>query len=401
MIGKLIKDYRMNNVKDNPYGKYNGNELDYILEVLDSENMDRKSNPYVNRFEEKFSEVFKSKYSIAHNSGTSTLHSCLVALGVEPGDEVISPAHTVIMNSFVTLYMGATPVYVDIDPDTFNMCPKDLDRKITSKTKAIQVVHMHGNPSDMIEIMKIAKNNNAEIIPIDSEHSALFQLIGNEPKENIRRLYITASGGPFFNKKRKDLKNVQPKDALKHPTWNMGEKISIDSATMMNKAIEIIEASIMFDINHKMITPVVNLDSHIHGIAEFVDGSYSISGSFNDMKIPISYSLNYPLRQNKRNYQFKIDKKIELIPIKESAYEAISIARKAMEIGGTMPTIMNAANSVAVRQFLKKEIAFLDIYKVIKKTMKNSFPEYNSSLKEILKINKTASEDAFNICNRL
>ncbi len=251
------------------------------------------------------------------------------------------------------------------------------------------------------QIMKIAKNNNAEIIPIDSEHSALFQLIGNEPKENIRRLYITASGGPFFNKKRKDLKNVQPKDALKHPTWNMGEKISIDSATMMNKAIEIIEASIMFDINHKMITPVVNLDSHIHGIAEFVDGSYSISGSFNDMKIPISYSLNYPLRQNKRNYQFKIDKKIELIPIKESAYEAISIARKAMGIGGTMPTIMNAANSVAVRQFLKKEIAFLDIYKVIKKTMKNSFPEYNSSLKEILKINKTASEDAFNICNRL
>ena len=251
------------------------------------------------------------------------------------------------------------------------------------------------------QIMKIAKNNNAEIIPIDSEHSALFQLIGNEPKGNIRRLYITASGGPFFNKKRKDLKNVQPKDALKHPTWNMGEKISIDSATMMNKAIEIIEASIMFDINHKMITPVVNLDSHIHGIAEFVDGSYSISGSFNDMKIPISYSLNYPLRQNKRNYKFKIDKKIELIPIKESAYEAISIARKAMEIGGTMPTIMNAANSVAVSQFLKKEIAFLDIYKVIKKTMKNSFPEYNSSLKEILKINKTASEDAFNICNRL
>ena len=142
------------------------------------------------------------------------------------------------------------------------------------------------------QIMKIAKNINAEIIPIDSEHSALFQLIGNEPKENIRRLYITASGGPFFNKKRKDLKNVQPKDALKHPTWNMGEKISIDSATMMNKAIEIIEASIMFDINHKMITPVVNLDSHIHGIAEFVDGSYSISGSFNDMKIPSSYSLN-------------------------------------------------------------------------------------------------------------
>ena len=164
MTGKLIKGYRMNNIKDNPYGKYNGKELDYILEVLDSENMNRKVNPYVNRFEKKFSEVFQSKYAIAHNSGTSTLHSCLVAVGVGEGDEVISPAHTVIMNSFVTLYMNAVPVYVDIDPDTFNMCPKDLESKITNKTKAIQVVHMHGNPSDMIEIMKIDKKHNIPVI---------------------------------------------------------------------------------------------------------------------------------------------------------------------------------------------------------------------------------------------
>jgi|TARA_R110000822_G_scaffold53158_2_gene137186 perosamine synthetase len=177
MIGKLIKVYKMSDIKDNPYGKYNGNELDYVLEVLDSENMDRKSNPYVNRFENKFSQIFKSKYSIAHNSGTSTLHSCLVAAGVECGDEVISPAHTVIMNSFVTLHMGATPVYVDIDPDTFNMCPKDLERKITSKTKAIQVVHMHGNPSDMVQIMKIAKKHNIPVIE-DSAQCVLGYIYG-------------------------------------------------------------------------------------------------------------------------------------------------------------------------------------------------------------------------------
>ena len=151
-------------VKNNPNGKYNGNELDYILEVLDSENMERKSNPYVNRFEKKFGEVFKSKYSIAHNSGTSTLHSCLVAAEVKPGDEVISPAHTVIMNSFVTLYMNAVPVYIDIDPYTFNMDPEDLERKISKKTKAIQVVHMHGNPADMISIMEIAKQYNIPVI---------------------------------------------------------------------------------------------------------------------------------------------------------------------------------------------------------------------------------------------
>jgi len=156
---QLAKD-----IKNNPNGKYNGNELDYILEVLDSENMERKSNPYVNRFEKKFGKVFESKYSIAHNSGTSTLHSCLVAAGVKPGDEVISPAHTVIMNSFVTLYMNAVPVYVDIDPDTFNMDPEDLERKITKKTKAIQVVHMHGNPSDMNLIMNIAKEHNIPVI---------------------------------------------------------------------------------------------------------------------------------------------------------------------------------------------------------------------------------------------
>ena len=164
-------------IKDNPYGKYNGNELDYVLDVLDSEDMDRKSNPYVNRFEKKFGKVFKSKYSIAHNSGTSTLHSCLVAAGVECGDEVISPAHTVIMNSFVTLHMGAIPVYVDIDPDTFNMCPKDLEKKITSKTKAIQVVHMHGNPSDMVEIMKIAKKYNIPVIE-DSAQCVLGYIDG-------------------------------------------------------------------------------------------------------------------------------------------------------------------------------------------------------------------------------
>ena len=167
----------MNNIKENPHGKYNGNELDYVLEVLDSENMERKSNPYVNRFEKKFSEVFQSKYSIAHNSGTSTLHSCLFALGVRKGDEVISPAHTVIMNSFVTLHVGALPVYVDIDSDTFNMCPIDLEKKITDKTKAIQAVHMHGNPSDMVEIMRIAEKHNIPVIE-DSAQCVLGYIDG-------------------------------------------------------------------------------------------------------------------------------------------------------------------------------------------------------------------------------
>ncbi len=251
------------------------------------------------------------------------------------------------------------------------------------------------------EISRISKKFSGEIIPIDSEHSALFQLIKNEPKENIRKLYITASGGPFFNKKNSELKNVQPKDALKHPTWNMGKKISIDSATMMNKAIEIIEASIMFDLPGKIVSPVINLESHIHAVVEFVDGNYMISGSHNDMRIPISYSLNYPFRYTNNSFRFKPSKTIELIPIKEKDYKAIQLARKAIRIGGSMPTVMNAANSVAVGEFLNNKIKFLDILKIIEKTMEKHSPKFKYSLKEILKINVVASKDAFDIVNKL
>ena len=146
------------------------------------------------------------------------------------------------------------------------------------------------------KINDTAKKYSGEIIPIDSEHSGLFQLIKNENINNIKKLYLTASGGPFFGRKMKELLNVTPKEALNHPTWSMGRKISIDSATMMNKAIEIIEASIMFNIPHNKILPIINKKSHIHSIVEFIDGNIMFSGSENDMKIPIGYSLSYPSR---------------------------------------------------------------------------------------------------------
>ena len=174
MMNKIEKKINKILSKDN---KYNGNELEYVLQVLDSEDMGRKQVPFVQRLESKFCEVFGSKYAIAHNSGTSTLHTCLVAAGIGPDDEVISPAHTVIMNSFVTLHQGATTVYVDVDPETFNMCPVDLERKITDKTKAIQVVHMHGNPADMERIMEIARHHNIPVIE-DSAQCVLGKING-------------------------------------------------------------------------------------------------------------------------------------------------------------------------------------------------------------------------------
>ncbi|UCF13663.1 MAG: DegT/DnrJ/EryC1/StrS family aminotransferase [Thermoplasmatales archaeon] len=154
----------MNDLKSDSYGKYNGNELEYVSRVLDSEDIENKKNPWVKRFEKAFTEKFNRKYAIAHNSGTSTLHTCLAAAGVGAWDEVISPAQTVIMNSFAILYQNAIPVYADIDRDTFNIDPIDIERKITKRTKAIIAVHMHGLSADMDPIMEIARKNNLFVI---------------------------------------------------------------------------------------------------------------------------------------------------------------------------------------------------------------------------------------------
>ena len=250
------------------------------------------------------------------------------------------------------------------------------------------------------QIMDLAKKHKGEIIPIDSEHSGLFQILRNESSESINKVYITASGGPFYGKKPKELKSVTPDEALKHPTWNMGKKISIDSATMMNKAIEIIEASIIFNLPSEKIVPIINKESHIHAIVEFVDGNVAFSGSLNDMKIPISYSLSYPSRMRISSINPKVDRNIDLIKVNEKSYKAFVLARKAMRIGGSLPTVMNAANTVAVEEFLSGNIRFLDIYKIIEKTMSNHNTKKDYSLKQILHINGIAQEYAYNIIKK-
>tara|TARA_B100001996_G_C18663969_1_gene594179 strand:- start:807 stop:1955 length:1149 start_codon:yes stop_codon:yes gene_type:complete len=250
------------------------------------------------------------------------------------------------------------------------------------------------------EILKIAKKYSGEIIPIDSEHSGLFQIINNEPESNIKAIYLTASGGPFYGKKMKDLKDVTPEQALKHPTWSMGKKISIDSATMMNKAIEIIEASLMFNIPHEKIYPIINKKSHIHSIVEFIDGNILFSGSENDMKIPIGYSLDYPKRIQSKKEKFINYKNIELIKINENNYSAFKLARKAMNLGGSMPAVMNAANGVAVESFLNRQLKFNDILKVVEQTMNEHKIVHKINLKKIIQINEMAKKSAYNIINK-
>lgn len=250
-------------------------------------------------------------------------------------------------------------------------------------------------------ITKIAEKYNGEILPIDSEHSGLFQLIQSEPTQNIRRVFLTASGGPFYGKSIKELKNVTPKQALKHPTWSMGEKISIDSATMMNKAIEIIEASIIFKIPHEKIFPILNKKSHIHAIVEYIDGNIAFSGSQNNMEIPIAYSLNFPARLNMPEYNLSQIKNIELAKIDEKKHKAFSLARRALNLGGSMPAVMNAANSIAVENFLKKKIKFTEILNVVDKVMLRHKVIKKFNLKKIIEINEIASKEAYNVISEL
>lgn len=221
-------------------------------------------------------------------------------------------------------------------------------------------------------IMKEAKENNAFIIPLDSEHCSLFQIIKNEEHSYIKKVYITASGGPFLNKTREELERVTVKEALAHPVWSMGNKISIDSATMMNKAFEIIEARWLFDLDPEKIDVLIHPQSLVHSLVEFIDGTVKSVMFAPDMKIPIFYSLNYPKR-----YFFKKANRLNLEGIGELSFlkvdidkfPAIQLAYDVLKEKGTLPAVMVSANDVAVYAFLKGEIKFTEITKVVYRTV--------------------------------
>jgi len=217
-------------------------------------------------------------------------------------------------------------------------------------------------------VTHLAKKNNTEIIPVDSEHSAIFQALAGEKKESIFKIILTASGGPFRNATAEELKNATVEEALNHPNWKMGNKITIDSATMMNKGLEIIEAYWLFNIPPERIEVVVHPESVIHSLVEFVDGSIKAQLSLPDMKLPIQYALTYPrrLRNNFVETRLTEIKELTFYEPDFKKFEAIKLAYNALEEGGTAPCILNAANEIAVGRFLNNEIKFLDITRIIK-----------------------------------
>ena len=243
-------------------------------------------------------------------------------------------------------------------------------------------------------VLREAKKTNSQIIPIDSEHSAIFQVLNGEKKERIKKIILTASGGPFRTFSFDQMETVTVKDALKHPNWDMGAKITIDSSTMMNKGLEYIEAKWLFGVN----TPVeiiVHAQSIIHSMIEFVDTSIIAQLGIPDMRIPIAYALTYPDR-------FECDlPSLDLTTMGNLTFEApdferfpcLRLAIDAMEIGKTMPAVLNAANEIAVQAFLEELIPYKDIAELIRMVMQNHNPSPLKELQDVLIADRWAREE--------
>lgn len=243
-------------------------------------------------------------------------------------------------------------------------------------------------------IMPLAKEYGIRILPVDSEHSAIFQSLQGNKKSQLSKILLTASGGPFRNTPKEDLKNVTVKDALKHPNWSMGRKITIDSATMVNKGLEVIEAKWLFDVDIDNIEVVVQPQSLIHSMVEYVDGGIMAQLGTPDMKLPIQYALFYPDRRTldgKRVNFFDIANITFFKPDRDK-FKGFDLAFRAGKAGGSLPTIYNAANELAVSKFLNEEIRFLDIPELIETAMNNHKVIDNPSLEQILESEKEAYE---------
>ena len=243
-------------------------------------------------------------------------------------------------------------------------------------------------------IMPLAKEHGVKILPVDSEHSAIFQSLNGEQHGQIDKLLITASGGPFRGRKRADLEQVKVEDALKHPNWAMGQKITIDSATLVNKGLEVMEAKWLFGVDLDQIEVVVQPQSVIHSMVQFVDGAVIAQLGTPDMKLPIQYALYYPDRR------YLAGERLDFAKLGQITFEkpdmetflGLPLALKASREGGSMPTVFNAANERAVSKFLHREIGFTDIYQIIIESMEQHKSIRQPTIEEILDTEKATYE---------
>jgi 1-deoxy-D-xylulose-5-phosphate reductoisomerase len=249
-------------------------------------------------------------------------------------------------------------------------------------------------------VMREARDNDVQVLPVDSEHNAIFQCLEGKKSLDIRRVILTASGGPFRETPRKDFDSITPEQALKHPTWNMGPKITIDSATLFNKGLEMIEAHWLFGVEMKRVEVVIHPQSIVHSMVEFADGSTLAQLSYSNMCFPIQYAVTWPDRvpNSLPPLDFSKLSRLEFFTPRYDDFPALSLARRAGETGGTLPAVMNAANEVAVAGFLNRQVRFPDIWQIVEEVMNRHTSVARPDLDAILQADQWARNEAQGLC---
>jgi len=244
-------------------------------------------------------------------------------------------------------------------------------------------------------VMREARKNHVHVLPVDSEHNAIFQCLDGRPSE-VRRIILTASGGPFRETPASEFVDLTPEEALKHPTWNMGPKITIDSATLFNKGLEMIEAHWLFGIEMKRVEVVIHPQSIVHSMVEFADGSTIAQLSYSDMCFPIQYAVTWPDRVPNTLPPLDFSKlsKLEFFPPRYNEFPALKLARRAGETGGTLPAVMNAANEASVGAFLDRQLRFPQIWQVVEQVMDRHTSVAHPDLNAILEADQWARAEA-------
>ena len=292
-----------------------------------------------------------------------------VVCGMEGLIEVAGADSADVVVTAVVGMMGILP--------TMEAIKKGKDIALANKETLVTAGHL---------IIPMAKEYGVSILPVDSEHSAIFQALHGEKREQIHKLLITASGGPFRGKKTADLEKVTLEDTLKHPNWAMGRKITIDSATLMNKGLEVMEAKWLFDVDVDQIEVLVHPQSIVHSAVEYEDGAIIAQMGEPDMRIPIQYALTYPKRAKSPfpRVDFSVRSQLTFEKPDLDTFRCLSLAYCALKTGGTMPAVMNGANEIAVARFLKGELTFLQIPSLIERTMDAYTVKYKYTLEDLL-----------------
>ena len=251
-------------------------------------------------------------------------------------------------------------------------------------------------------VMREARDNDVNVLPVDSEHNAIFQCLEGKSSSDVRRIILTASGGPFREMPRKDFDSITPEQALKHPTWNMGPKITIDSATLFNKGLEMIEAHWLFGVEMQHVEVVIHPQSIVHSMVEFADGSTLAQLSYSNMCFPIQYAVTWPDRVPNTLPPLDFSKlsRLEFFTPRYEDFPALNLARRAGETGGTLPAVMNAANEVAVAGFLDRQVRFPDIWQIVGEVMNRHTSVAHPNLDAILQADQWARKEARGMLDR-